>query len=401
MSKLAIKTLRIASLVIIFVSNILAQIPTRPAPVVPVEGDSTLYYGVLLLLILGLVGAIGWWYKSIKAKKLSTDDEKGTTDNWDSDAVDADKEMEWMRKHSKTIGRKDSKPKKSYPKNLPKTSKVLNKNKIDSLKGKVSDADFNETRKKLARIKFNKLPINAFTEIEAAKDFKALTISNDEALMSAIEQTQDEFEEDEQIRALSVRILDKFRTRNSVEALTQVALYDISAALRSKAIVSLANFDHESVFEAILLGCADPTREVRAASAKALFQLSFDRADAWSRIVESNDDYRIIQAARAAIESDLVARSIDRLVHDDYKHSYEAFTLVALLVRANETKEIFQVLESHHNSEVKLAVLRVLEVLQDDRVLPQVYSYIERNSLPEDLSNAANDVVKNCDLVPA
>ena len=398
MSKLAVKILNIASLIILFVSNILAQMPTRPAPEVVEQDSSTLYYVVLLLLVVGLIGTIGWYLKTKRAAKEPKDDTN--KDKWDSDAVDADKEMEWMRKHSKTIGRKESKTKK-FSKNLPKTSKVLNKNKVESLQGSVSDADFNETKKKLARIKFNKLPINAFTNVVPAKDFDALPLSNDDMLMSAIEQTQDEFEEDEQVRELSIRILDKFKTRNSVEALTQVALYDISARLRSKAIVSLAKFDHESVFETILLGCADPTREVRAASAKALFQLSFNRADAWSRIVESNDDYRIIQSARAAIESDLVARSIDRLVHEDYKYSYEAFTLLALLVKADETKEIFQVLESHHNVEVKLAVLRVLQILKDNRVLPQVYSYMERNSLPEDLSNAANEVIKTCDLVPA
>ncbi|MEO6051318.1 MAG: hypothetical protein ABIP78_08305 [Pyrinomonadaceae bacterium] len=71
-----------------------------------------------------------------------------------------------------------------------------------------------------------------------------------------------------------------FRTRNSVEALSQIALYDLSSNLRSKAVATLTDFDHESVFEAILLACADPTREVRAASARGVFRLNFDRADA-------------------------------------------------------------------------------------------------------------------------
>ena len=66
---------------------------------------------------------------------------------------------------------------------------------------------------------------------------------SDDALMSAVEQTQDEYEEDEEIRDLAVRILAAFKTRNSVEALSQVALYDLSSNLRSKAVSILADFD--------------------------------------------------------------------------------------------------------------------------------------------------------------
>lgn len=394
-----IKVVNLVSIFIIFVTNILAQMPTRPVEELPapIEDDSTMYYIVLFILVAGLAGAIGWLYYSKKVKKS----DKGLKDDdWDSDSVDADKELEWLRKHTKQVGKKGA-SKNNYPKGFPRTSNILNKNKAETLQGNGMDFDYIETQKKLKKIKFEKLPITSFSELKPAKQFDALPISNDEALMNAIEQTQDEFEEDVEIRELAVRILARFRTRNSIEALTDVALYDLSSHLRSKAVMVLAEFDHESVFETILLGCADPTREVRAASAKALFQLSFDRSDAWTRIALSGDEFRVSQAAKAAIESDLVDRSIDRLVHEDHKYAYEAFTLLALLVKAGETKEIFQALENHRDTTVKIAVLKVLKVLRDDRVLPGIYSFIERNSLPEDLSNAANEVIKSCELVPA
>lgn len=400
MSKLSLKLINTASILIIFVINLAAQMPTRPTETDDgggaVEGDSTLYYVVLFVLVIGLVGAIGWWWNSKKAAKSDTDDNRSKKDSWETESVDADKEMEWLRKHSKTIGRKEP-SEKTYPKGLPKTSNVLDK--VGELN--TNDADFTETRRKIDRIHFDELPINQFSELKKAESFDALPLSNDAALMSAVEQTQDEYEEDDAVRELAIRILEKFKTRNSVEALAQVGLYDLSAPLRSKAISALAVFDHESVFETILLGCADPTREVRATSAKALFQVSFNRADAWTRIAESDDDYRIIQAARAAIESDLVERSIDRLIHEDYQYAYEAFALVALLIRAGETMEIFQTLENHRNNKIKLALMKAFAVLKDEKVLPEMYSYLERNTLPEDLSSAANEVIKSCSLVPA
>lgn len=396
MNNVTKKTISIVWLVMLFAVGILAQMPTRPAPPPAQSGeDSTMYYGMLFLLILGLIGAVGWWYKTKRAANLELVGD-GETDELDGADFDADAEFAWLRKKTKASRKKAAK--KKFPSGMPQTSKVLGKN--GGSESKEKDYDYEETKRKLELIKFNKLPVNSFTELKPAKAFDALTLSNDEALMSAIEQTQDEYEEDEEIRDLALRILARFKTRNSVEALTNVALYDLAAPLRSKAVMILAEFDHESVFESILLACADPTREVRASSARALFQLNFNRADAWARISQSGDDYRIIQAARAAVESGLVDRSLDRLVHEDQKYAYEAFTLVALLVKANETEEIFQALESHRNKNVKLALLKVLSVLQDERVLPRIYSYIERNSLPEDLSNAANEVIKSCDLVP-
>src|SRR5204863_3413244 len=193
--------------------------------------------------------------------------------------------------------------------------------------------------------------------------------SHDPSLLNAIEQANDEFEEDEEVRDLAVRILTAFRTRNSVEALAQIALYDLSSNLRSKSVSILTDFDHESVFETILLACADPTREVRAAAARGLFRVNFDRADAWKRLIEAGDEYRMSHAVRAAIEAGLTQRSFDRLVHDDLKIAYEAFALVALMITAGEDKEIFDAIRDHRDERVKFALLHVLKVIHDERSL--------------------------------
>ena len=96
-----------------------------------------------------------------------------------------------------------------------------------------------------------------------------------------------------------------------------------------------------------MLACADPTREVRAAAARGLFRLSFDRADAWKRIIDTKDDFRMSHAARAATESGIVAKSFDRLLHDEMKIAYEAFALVGLLIKAGETDQIFEAIREN------------------------------------------------------
>ena len=388
-SKYLSKAISIVLFMLVAFANVLAQMPkvsSAPQSKV-VEEDNTWWYIILFILVLGLAGAVGWWYKTKQEKAAAKDSTVKKVVDADSDALDADKEMEWFNNLSKVSDKKKREAKA--------------KKKKEAKQSNLTDLDKREQRRLAERRAFEKLPINGIESLIPAPIIEPLPLSNDEGLISAIEQAQDEYEEDEQIREVALRVLSKFSNRNAVEALSEIALYDLSSHLRSNAVLAVAEFDHESVFESVLLACADPTREVRAAAARALFRLSGDRAEAWTRIAECEDDYRIVQAAKAAVASELVDRSIDRLVHDDENHAYEAFALVALLVRAGETKEIFDVMENQRNKSVKLAILHCLKVLQDPNTLPDLYTYIERNSLPEDLSNAANEVIKSFDLVVA
>lgn len=392
-------------LITITLTELAAQMPPVKAPLAPAqpEEDYTWWYISLFVLFLALAGAVMWQLKTKKAEREATGEikkkEKAMSEDnaWDANAVDADKEMEWYRRHKKTVEKKP-KRKTNLADNLPQTNKVLSRGGANKDELEFSEKEFKE---KLQSLQFNQLPIFKFQKLELARPFAPLSISNDDALMSAIEQTQDEYEEDEEIRDLAVRILTRFKTRNSVEALTQVALYDISSNLRSKAVSVLADFDHESVFEAILLCCADPTREVRAAAARGLFRLSFDRADAWTRIAETNDEFKMRQAALAAKEADLVKRSFDRLMHQDQKIAYEAVTLLSLMIRAGETEEIFKAIEKHSDSNVSLALLHVIGLTKEEETLSTLYSMLEKNTLPKDVKDKIDQVIQSFEMIPA
>lgn len=300
------------------------------------------------------------------------------------DGLDADKELEWFRKAKRT-NNKAAKQKKSST----STSSV----KLSELSGisySASEEDTRSYQERLRKQQFANLPINSFLQLAEPRDYTQLQLSGDPALLSAIEQANEEFEEDEAVRELALRILSAFKTRNSIDALSQIALYDLSSNLRSKAVAVLTDFDHESVFETLLLACADPTREVRAAAARGLFKLSIDRANAWRRLSASSDDYKKSHTARAAIESGIAAKSFDRLVHYDMKIAYEAFSLVALLILSGETNEIFETIKKGRDEGVKFALLHVLSVVKDERAL------IELNKLRIDatLADAILEKVK-------
>jgi hypothetical protein len=246
----------------------------------------------------------------------------------------------------------------------------------------------------LKKMQFSQLPINSFMLLTEPKAYDLLPLSSDATLLGAIDEANDESEHEESAREATVRVLAGFKTRNSVDALAQVALYDLSSNIRAKAVNALADFDHESVFEAVLLACADPTREVRAAAARALFKLSFDRAAAWKRIISSRDTYRMSHAARAASEAGLVERSFDRLLSADMKIAYEAFALVSLLIRANETKQIFEAIKTTRDDRVRLALLHVLAVAKDERTFPVLQEMAKNQSFSEEVTEKIDEVIE-------
>ncbi len=366
-----------------------SQMPSVPVPSPEAEQveDFTWWYISLFVLCLGLAGAVFWRYgkkKTGNKEKTAKKKVSAKNDSWEIGALDANKELEWLRKNHKAMGAKSNKKLPAKPKFIDVQAM---KEPSSNGNGKVPPA--------LAKL----LPIFSINEIEPARPFEQLPLSNDPALISAIEQTQDEFEEDEAVRELAVRILNAFKTRNSIEALSQVALYDLSANLRSKAVTILSDFDHESVFSTILIACADPTREVRAAAARALTRLSCNRSDAWTRVIETEEQGRMIQAARAAIEGDMVERTFSRLVHPDRKFAYEGFTLLALLVKANETDTIFKALEKHEDLNVRRAILHVLKVTKNQKALSGLYILLERKVLPIELQEEVDKAIEEIGFV--
>jgi HEAT repeat protein len=191
--------------------------------------------------------------------------------------------------------------------------------------------------------------------------------------------------------------LVQFPVQSSVGAITLVAQNDTEPAIRSQAISGLAAINHESVFPAVLLGLSDETREVRAAAARSLSRLSFDRADAYVRVIESGDEETIQNVATACVQAGIVSQNLDRLASSDHRQAYEAFTLICLLAKAKVSEPILNAISDHPNIDVRLKAVHLLARTGEPEVFEQLRELAVSDGMREDVKTALLDALYRLD----
>jgi len=148
--------------------------------------------------------------------------------------VDAEKELEWLRKLKKPNAKI---PKLKFE---MKKSEKDRQEKAKSVKDKAAAIDTKTFQEKMRKLQYAQLPINSFTQLANAKSYRPLPISDDPALLDAIDQANEEYEEDEAVREIALRVLAAFKSQNSAEAVAQIAVLldagrdDVAAALAAQ-----------------------------------------------------------------------------------------------------------------------------------------------------------------------
>jgi LPXTG-motif cell wall-anchored protein len=228
--------------------------------------------------------------------------------------------------------------------------------------------------------------------LEPVADYEPLPDSFDEEVfLSALENID---QEDAEVRVGAARQLAHFAARRGVAALSLHALDDRDASVRAAAVTSLGAINHESVFVPVLVAMADESREVRAAAARALSRLSFDRADAYVRVLETADRRALGQVAHACVKAGLVTQAVGRLASEDRRQAYEAFSLLSLVVKAGEVEPVLETVERHSEIEVRLACVRLLGLTCPSQFSERLMHIAEGRGVPEKVRQAIVETVE-------
>jgi len=192
-----------------------------------------------------------------------------------------------------------------------------------------------------------------------------------------------------EVRSEAVKTLAQFPVKSAIATLVSMAQQDQESMVRSLAVSSLGFIDHELIFPAVLIGMADESRDVRAAAARALSRLSFDRTAAYGTLVRVADDQTLRDVAQACVKAGIVSQNIDRLASRDRRQAYEAFCLISLLAKAGVTAPILEAIENHQNMGVRLSVIHLLASTGDDSVFEQLQQIAGNDELAEEIKIAA------------
>ena len=216
----------------------------------------------------------------------------------------------------------------------------------------------------------------------------------DEDLAEALAHLQ---ETDVEARASAARRLAQFQVQRSVEALTVIAEVDPEPMVRAAAVTSLGEIEHESVFAPVIMAFADEAREVRAAAARSLSRMNFDRGEAYVRLIETAQAETLRKVAQSCTKAGMVTQAIDRLISEDRRLAYEAFSLLSLLAKSGETQPLADAISSHPEVNVRLALVRLIGTSSHPEAATMLRHLAVREGLPEKVRSALLEVVYKMD----
>jgi HEAT repeat protein len=173
----------------------------------------------------------------------------------------------------------------------------------------------------------------------------------------------------------------------------QEALRSKSASTRASAVAELPRIGGEGAYHRITAAFDDSAPEVRSSAARALFDLQDDRAAAFTRALREAEPDRRRAIGAAISSSGLANEAISNLTGESRDKTYDAFSLLFLMSKAGEVRPLMRAIEEHPNTEVRLAVIKLLALSGQPEVLAAFRRMAVRGSLPAEVRSAVMEAI--------
>lgn len=173
----------------------------------------------------------------------------------------------------------------------------------------------------------------------------------------------------------------------------QLRLASDEASERAASVLALSRLNTDEAFNEICLAFDDSSEEVRNAAARALYDLNEDRADSFTRALRESPLERRRQIGAALAGSGLADEAVGNLTGESRDKTYDAFSLLFLMAKAGEVAPLIRAIESHHDNEVRLAVVKLLALSGQHDILPAFRRLAVRGSLPTEVRSAVMEAI--------
>ncbi len=225
-------------------------------------------------------------------------------------------------------------------------------------------------------------------------DFEMSAAYMDEVQVSALEPVS--VDDDDQAKSLSL-VIDETGLaqvhQDSPLAQAAARLQSANPAERCEALMNLSQLGDEESFDLIANQFDDPSVQVRNAAARALCELSPDRAALLTRALREAPPERRRRIGAAFAGSGLASQAINCLAGEGRDVTYDAFTILFLMAKAGEVQPLVDTIENHENITVRLAVIKLLAFSNQSGVVPAFRRLAVRASLPAEVRSAVMEAI--------
>jgi hypothetical protein len=157
--------------------------------------------------------------------------------------------------------------------------------------------------------------------------------------------------------------------------------------------LSRLGLEGDEAFGVICRMFDDPIQSVRDAAARALYNLSRDRAATFTRALREADTERRRGIGASMSSSGLADEAISNLVDESREKTYDAFSFLFLMSKAGEVQPLVKAIKDHPSKDVRLAVVRLLALSGQPEVLPAFRRLAVRGSLPTEVRSAVMEAI--------
>jgi hypothetical protein len=144
----------------------------------------------------------------------------------------------------------------------------------------------------------------------------------------------------------------------------------------------------------LLRSLDDASPEARNLAVRAFYDLNPDLAASFinkALMQGSTEERRSIGAA--LVGSGLADHAVDILTGESQENAYGAFSLLFLVAKAGEVGPLLRVIEDHPNIQLRLAVIKLLALSGEPKIVTAFFGLAQRSSLPSEIRSAVREAI--------
>ncbi len=144
----------------------------------------------------------------------------------------------------------------------------------------------------------------------------------------------------------------------------------------------------------LLRSLDDTSPEARNVAVRAFYDLNPDLAASFlnkALMQGSPEERRNIGAA--LVGSGLADHAVDTLTRESQNNTYGAFSLLFLVAKAGQVGPLMRVIEDHPNIQLRLAVIKLLALSGEPKIVTAFFGLAQRSSLPLEIRSAVREAI--------